>query len=108
MAPIRFRQPSLFRNKPTAWRIVFKRGNGKDFDWCFEATECGVVKFLQMHGAADLVPYCNFFDVAQSQVIGLGMRQPAHIGSGNKVCIECVKRGRETEIPPLLQQALEA
>jgi hypothetical protein len=92
---------------PMAWRLEYRRTRDETHDWCFEATECGVVKFLRAHGASELAPYCNFFDVAQARTMGLGMQQIAHLGSGDSSCIECMKRGRETEIPLKLKQALD-
>jgi len=89
---------------PDGWKIEYRKGEGKDCDWYFEATECGVVKFFNNQGVPELASYCNFGDYIQSNVLGLGMQQLTYIGAGDKTCVECMKLGRRTEIPSNLKK----
>ncbi len=49
------------------------------------------------HGAN---PYCSFFDVTYSRLMGLGLDAHETIGLGCSRCALRFKRGRETEVPP--------
>lgn len=84
---------------PEGWKIEYHKGTDDQCDFYFEATECAVLKFYEKVGAPELGAYCNFVDYIQSKAFNLGMRQPAHLGSGDTRCIECFKRGRPTEVP---------
>lgn len=78
------------------WLFNVTKGDGEDFDWALEYNECAVIKFWEAQGANDLMPYCNFGDLAMSRALGLGM-ESATIGEGRETCIAKLKLGRETE-----------
>jgi len=86
------------------WKIRYGKGADDQCDFYFEATECGVIKFYERVGVPELGAYCNFVDYIQSEAFNLGMQQPAHLGTGDTKCIECFKRGRQTEVPDNLRK----
>ncbi|MFC1926422.1 L-2-amino-thiazoline-4-carboxylic acid hydrolase [Chloroflexota bacterium] len=94
------------RNHPEGWKIDYKKGDGKTCDWYFECHECGVIKYLEKHGAGEIAPYCNYVDYLQSRVLGMGMLNPSNIGQGDKKCCEYMKEGRETLLPENLATIL--
>jgi hypothetical protein len=81
------------------WIIKYKKGDGNSSDWYFECHECGMVKYFHAHDVMELAPYCNFIDYIQSNVFGIGMRNPQNIGQGDSICYEYMKKGRFTEVP---------
>jgi len=89
---------------PDGWKIEYRRGTDEQCDFYFEATECAVLKFYEKVGVSEMGAYCNLVDYIQSEVFNLGMRQIAHLGSGDTRCIECFKRGRKTEVPDNLRE----
>ncbi|NQT72257.1 MAG: L-2-amino-thiazoline-4-carboxylic acid hydrolase [Chloroflexi bacterium] len=98
------RSAEKVRNHPEGWKIDYKKGDGKTSDWYFECHECGVIKYYEKHGAAELSPYCNYIDYIQSHVLGMGMHNPKNIGQGDEKCCEYMKEGRETSLPDNLAQ----
>lgn len=89
------------------WKIEYHKGVDKQCDFYFEATECGVLKFYEKVGVPELGVYCNFVDYIQSEAFNLGMKQLAHLGGGDTKCIECFKRGRQTEVPDNLKKLVK-
>ena len=81
------------------WIIKYKKGDGISSDWYFECHECGMVKYFHAHDVEELGPYCNFLDYLQSDVFGMGMKNPQNIGQGDSICCEYMKKGRYTEVP---------
>jgi hypothetical protein len=81
---------------PEDWVFTVVEGDGENFNWKLEYTECAVIKFWMKQGANDLMPYCNFGDMAMSRALGLGM-QSATLGEGCESCVAELKYGRETE-----------
>jgi hypothetical protein len=82
---------------PDDWVFTVVEGDGEDFDWILEYSECAVVKFWEKQGANDLMPYCSFGDIAMSRALGLGM-ECATLGEGSDTCVAKLKRGRETQM----------
>jgi len=86
------------------WKIEYHKGADGQCDLYFEATECGVIKLYEKLGVPELGAYCNFVDYIQSKAFNLGMKQPERLGGGDARCIECFKRGRQTEVPSNLRE----
>ncbi|MFW9852631.1 MAG: L-2-amino-thiazoline-4-carboxylic acid hydrolase [Candidatus Thorarchaeota archaeon] len=91
-------------NHPEGWKIEFYKGDGVECDWYYEATECAVIKFYEKLDVTEISIYCNFFDYLQSKFFGMGFKQDSCIGQGDKTCVECMKKGRETTIPDNLKK----
>ena len=81
-----------------------EEGGRDDFALVFD--ECAVNKFLDAQGADELKPYCNFFDVSYSRLMGMGVDARETIGLGCERCSLRYKHGRETEIPERLRGVL--
>jgi hypothetical protein len=81
-----------------------REGQGDDFALVFD--ECAVNKFLDRQGAEELKPYCNFFDVTYSRLMGMGVDASETIGLGCETCSLRYKHGRETAIPERLEGVL--
>jgi hypothetical protein len=64
--------------------------------------ECAVPKFYDAQGVEELKPYCNFFDVTYSRLMGMGLEARRTIGLGCETCELRYKHGRETPVPAAL------
>jgi hypothetical protein len=92
----RLAERSQERRYPEDWVFTVVEGDRVENDWIIEYTECAVIKFWESQGAHDLMPYCNFGDIAMSRTLGLGM-QSATLGEGCDSCVAKFKYGRRTE-----------
>ena len=93
-------RPSAFdANHPESWKIEYKKGDGILSDFYFECKECGVIKYYKTCGVEELSKYCNSIDYIQSSILNLGMQNPKNIGQGDNICVEYLKKDRETKIP---------
>jgi hypothetical protein len=81
-----------------------QQDGGDGFALVFD--ECAVNKFLDAQGADELKPYCNFFDVSYSRLMGMGVDASETIGLGCETCSLRYKHGRETEVPDRLRGVL--
>jgi hypothetical protein len=81
---------------PDDWVWSFVQGDGKEFDWGLDNTECAVVKFFHNQGADELVPYMCRLDFAMSKAMGMGMTRTTTLAEGGEKCDFRFKRGRET------------
>jgi len=88
---------------PEGWKIDYQKGDGKQSDWNFECSECGVIKYFKKQGVEELGQYCNYVDFIQSRTFGLGLLNPKNLGLGDELCIETFKQGRKTELPDNLK-----
>jgi hypothetical protein len=68
--------------------------------------ECAVNKFYDAQGTPELKPYCNFFDVTYSRVMGMGIDARETIGLGCARCSLRYKLGRDTVVPETLRGVL--
>ena len=73
---------SLQCQYPDDFVYRFVEGDGNDFDWALEFSECAVNKFYEKQGVAELKPYCNFFDVTYSRYLNMGIDASMTIGMG--------------------------
>lgn len=84
------------RRYPGDWVLHFVEGDGDEFDWGMDYTECGIVKFLHAQGADDLAPYLCLADFPMSDAFGLGLERTTTLAEGAERCDFRFKRGRET------------
>ncbi len=84
------------------WNVLEQ---GDEFTLEFE--ECGVQKLYAEHGVEELRPFCNFFDVAYSRHMGLGLDASETLGLGHSRCSMRFCPGRETPTPKALEGMLE-
>ncbi len=83
------------REFPDDWVYEVVDGDGKDFDYGVNYTECGVCKFYHAQGADDLTPYVCLLDYPASQAMGTGMARTATLAEGAAMCDLRFKDGRE-------------
>jgi hypothetical protein len=91
------------RQYPADFVYIFVEGDGKNFDWALEFSECAVNKFYEAQGVEELKPYCNFFDVTYSRYLGMGINANETIGNGCQTCKLQYKKGGETQVPEQLK-----
>jgi len=91
------------RQYPEDFVYTFVKGDGKNFDWALEFSECAVNKFYKVQEVEELKPYCNFFDVTYSRYLGMGINANETIGNGCHTCKLQYKKGRETKVPEKLK-----
>jgi len=68
------------------WVYSYVEGDGKDFDFGVDYTECGIVKFLRAQGAHELARHLCPFDYLLSDAMGLGLVRTTTLAEGGKRC----------------------
>lgn len=79
---------------PANWVATFLEGDGKNFDFGYNYSECGLVKFFKAHGVPELAPYICLNDFTQSKALGTGLERSKTIAQGDGVCNFRYKLGR--------------
>ncbi len=70
-------------------------------------TQCGMVEFMRRNGLDGMLTYCNVFDFAQADACGMGLVQPACIGTGDADCTYFITRTpADTRYPEQLARIL--
>ena len=82
---------------PEDWVLSFVQGDGKEFDYGMDITECAICKFFHAQGADELTPFGCLTDFAMSKALGLGLVRTMTIAEGAEKCDFRFKRGRETQ-----------
>lgn len=83
---------------PGDWKMTFVEGDGVNFDFGVDYTECGVVKFFKANGAFDLAKYMCLGDFPISRSLGTGLVRTTTIGSGGPKCDFRFKAGRPIQM----------
>lgn len=93
---------SQARRYPGDW--VFERiaGDGSTFDFGIDMIECGIVKFLDAQGAAELGPFLCDLDYVSANAMGIGLRRTKTLAWGCDRCDFRVTKGgvTSTSWPP--------
>ena len=82
------------REYPANWVATFVPGDGKEFDYGYNYTECGLVKYFRSQGAPESAPYVCLNDFLKSAAIGSGLRRAKTLAQGDEVCDFRYKKGR--------------
>ena len=98
-------QLSQERRYPGDWVFTYVPKNGHDLG--VDYIECGILKFLQQQGAAELMPYLCSTDFIMSERMGLGLERTMTLGEGCTHCDFRFKRGRSTVWPVGLEQEVK-
>ena len=61
-------------------------GNGTDFDYGIDYTECGICKFFHEQDADELIPYMCLIDFAESDALKMGLERTMTIADGHNIC----------------------
>jgi hypothetical protein len=72
-------------------------GDGKEFDWGIDFTECAIQKFYRVQNALEFLPYVCRLDYLTSAAFGIGLVRTKTLAKGNGRCNPRLKRGRETK-----------
>ena len=83
------------------WVATFIEGNGEQFDYGLDITECGICKFYRAQGAEELTPYMCLSDYVVSNALNRGLVRYQTLAEGADVCDFRFKRGRATFVNPL-------
>ena len=83
---------------PSDYVYTLVEGDGKEFDFGVDYTECATCKFLNLHGAPELAPYICLCDEVYSEAFGWGLVRTTTIAEGSKKCDFRFKRGGKTGI----------
>ena len=87
--------------------FVFRLEEGASGEMSLVFDECAVNKFYEAQGATELKPYCNFFDVTYSRLLGMGLDASETIGQGCAKCALRYQSGRATKVPAQLDNMFE-
>jgi hypothetical protein len=83
---------------PGNWKMTFVEGDGENFDFGVDYTECGVVKYYKAHNAFELARYMCLGDFPISQSTGTGLVRTTTLGSGGPRCDFRFKAGRPIQM----------
>jgi hypothetical protein len=83
---------------PPNYVYTFVEGDGKEFDFGVDYTECAPCKFLNLHGAPELAPYICLCDEVNSEAFGWGLVRTTTIAEGSEKCDFRFKKGGRTRI----------
>ena len=83
------------------WVAEYVEGDGEEFDYGLDITECGICKFYRQQGAEELSPYLCLSDYVLSDSLGRGLVRYQTLAEGDPVCDFRFKRGRATHVEPL-------
>ena len=100
------RQAEQSQQRRFAEDFVFRFREGDGDDWALVFDECAVNKFYEAQGTRELAPYCNFFDVTYSRLMGMGLDASETIGLGCPQCKLRFAHGRATPVPKTLEGVL--
>jgi len=90
------------RQYPEDWVATFIEGDRREFDYGFDMTECGILKFFRAHSADEIVPYiCVSMDGIFSKAFNRGLVRTMTLAEGYDKCNFRYKMGRETNLLPL-------
>jgi hypothetical protein len=83
------------RQYPANWVALYKKGNGVDFTYGYDMTECAIVKYFRSLDAFELQPYFCTADFPRSQALGTGLVRTKALGFGDECCNFRYLKGRK-------------
>ena len=89
------------RKYPEDFVSSFIEGDGENFDYGLDITECGICKIYSAHGAEKLSRYMCLSDYIVSKAFNRGLVRYNTIAEGAEKCDFRYKKGRETFVYPL-------
>jgi hypothetical protein len=75
----------------------FVEGDGQEFDFGIDYTECAVVKFFRAQGAHEFTRYVCLFDYPHSELSGTGLVRTMTLAEGAEKCDFRFRLGAEPE-----------
>lgn len=74
------------RELPANWVATFVPGDGQSFDFGYDYSACGVVKYLRAQGVPELAPYVCLNDFLSSAAYGTGLHRAHTLAQGDALC----------------------
>jgi hypothetical protein len=72
-------------------------GDGKEFDWGIDFTECAIQKFYRAQNALQFLPYVCRLNHFTNADFGFGMARTKTLANGDELCNPRLWRGRATQ-----------
>ena len=82
------------REHTANWVAEFVEGQGADFDYGCNYTECAMVKYVTSQKVPELAPYICLADFPSSRAYDSGLVRTKTIATGDGVCDFRYKKGR--------------
>jgi hypothetical protein len=76
------------------WIWNYIPGDGKEFDFGYDITDCGLCKFFHNEGADELVPYSCATEFLKSKGLGMELVRTTTLAEGHDKCNFRYKKGR--------------
>ena len=86
------------RKYPGGYVLTYVEGNGQDFDYGIDYTECASCKFLSVQNALELAPYVCAVDKVASEMMGWGLSRTMTLAEGREKCDFRFKKGGKTDV----------
>lgn len=95
-------EKSQERLYPQDYVYEFVIGDGKEFDYGYDFSECAAQKFYHAQGADEFMPFYCYLDFPRSMVDGSGLSRTMTLSEGHEKCNHRSKEGREVKLerPP--------
>jgi len=87
------------RRYPGNFVLTYVEGDGREFDYGIDYTECANCKFLRVENAFELAPYACATDKPISELLGWGLTRLRTIAEGFPTCSFRFKKGGATNVP---------
>lgn len=81
------------RDYPDNYVAVAVAGDGDEFDFGYDYTECAIIKVLKKMGYPELAPYACFQDYPLLRIDGRGLKRTRTLAWGDRVCDFRFKKG---------------
>jgi pimeloyl-ACP methyl ester carboxylesterase len=88
------------RRYPEDWVYEIVEGDGQEFDFGLDCTECGAIKYLERERAPELAPYLCWSDYPQFAAMGLRLDRTETIAQGGHRCDFRLSRGQPVQVEP--------
>jgi hypothetical protein len=88
------------RRYPDDWVFEFIEGDGHNFAFGADYTECGIVKYLAREGAPELAPFLCWLDYPQFAVMHLRLDRTETLAQGGQRCDFRISRGEPVQVEP--------
>lgn len=84
------------REYPDSFVMHYIKGDGQNFDYGIDYSECANVKFLKAQGALELAPYICATDKVVSEMLGWGLNRTKTLADGDVKCDFRFTKGEKT------------
>jgi hypothetical protein len=92
---------------PGNYMFDFVIGDGREFDYGYDYTECASLKFYHNLGADEFTPFYCYLDFPICRVNGTGLSRTMTMSEGYEKCNHRIKIGGETKLewpPPFIKR----